>query len=370
MSLYEKLGTRDFDEMVSDTLQAITDSGVGITNTSPGSVTRTIVEAILDNVDGTNYYAGYIYDAMGIDSATGEDLDRLVLILGIIRNEATPAVGVVTFSTGDSPYAYDIPIPYGYEVSTRQGSDGEIYTYKVDEEDIVLVAGETSIDVRVKAEATGHQYLPAGSLCIMGESIIGIASVVNQNEINSGNDQESDDDLRKRAKEHVKSFGKCTDNALKVAIENIDGVINCTIVDQYEGVGTTAAIIVPEILPVTEEVSNNINTVVADTKASGIKVFIVYPTIKYIDIDITVTETINDELVLEAMSNYINSLRVGQTLVIKQMERKILNAIDDNNIENDDIDITTALPSENVTCGSEEIIRVQSITINGVVHDV
>jgi hypothetical protein len=117
-------------------------------------------------------------------------------------------------------------------------------------------------------------------------------------------------------------------------------------------------------------VVSDINTVVANTKASGIKIFIIYPTIKYIDIDITITETVDDGLVLEAISNYVNSLRVGQTFVIKQMERKILNVIDNNNIENDDVDIATTLPAENITCGNEEMIKVNSVTVNGVVYDV
>ena len=61
MSLSEKLGIKDFSQMVSDTLQSVVDSDVGITNTMAGSVVRTLIEAILDNVDATNYYAEYIY---------------------------------------------------------------------------------------------------------------------------------------------------------------------------------------------------------------------------------------------------------------------------------------------------------------------
>ena len=370
MSLSEKLGMQDFDSMVSDTLQSIVDSGVGITNIAPGSVIRTIIEAILDNVDVINYYIEHVYDALGIDSATGDDLDRLVAILGITRNKSTHSTGIVTFSTGDAPYEYDISIPYGYEISTRQDSDGGVYIYTVDEEDVVLKAGETSIDVEVKSEIAGHQYLPAGALCIMTKSIIGIASVVNKNEINSGSDEETDSQLRKRTNEYVTSFGKCTDNALKMAIESVKGVINCTIVDQYQGVGTSGAIVVPEILPALDDVVAEVEKVVADTKAAGIKVFIIYPEIKYIDIDITITESVDHNLVLMAVSNYTNSLKVGQTFMIRQMERKILNIIDNNDIENDDVDITTTIPSGNVSCGSEEIIRVKSITVNGVKYDV
>lgn len=370
LSLSERLGIKDFDVMVADTLQEIVNSDVGITNTMPGSVIRTIVEAILDNIGASNYYTEYVYNAMGIDNATGEDLDRLISILGVTRNNATKATGIVTFSTGGAPYDYDIPIPYGYEVTTRQSSDGTVYVYTVSQEDVVLIAGETSIDVEVEAEIAGHQYLQAGALCVMGKSIIGIASVVNQNEINSGDDEETDDSLRKRTKDIMTSFGKCTDSALKVAVEEVDGVINCTVVDQYEGVGTTGIIIVPEILPVIDSVDSEINKVVAETKASGIKVFIIYPTIKYIDIDMTITGTVDSTIILEAVSDYINSLTVGQTFIIRQMERKILNAIDANDIENDDIDIITTIPSENITCETEEIIRANNITINGVIYDV
>ena len=370
MSLEERLGIKDFSVIVEETLQSIIDSGVGITNTSVGSVTRTIVEAILDNADAMNFYISYVYSAMGIDSATSDDLDRLVLILGVVRNKATNAIGTVTFSTGDEPYVYDIPIPYGSEISTRQLSDGSIYTFITTDEDVVLKAGETSIDVNVMAVNTGHLYLPAGSLCIMGKSIIGISTVQNNEEINSGKDQESDEDLRSRTKEYVSTFGKCTDNALRVAVEGVNGVINCTVVDQYQGLGTSGIIVVPEILPPLQEVQDAIDVVVQDTKASGIKVFVIYPEIKHISIDLTITESVDADVVLEAISNYVNSLRVGQTFVIKQMERKVLNAIDLNTVENDDIDITTTIPEENITCTNEEIIRVSDITVNGVKYDV
>lgn len=370
INLEEKLGIKDFNVIVEETLQSIIDSGVGITNTSVGSVTRTIVEAILDNADAMNFYISYVYSAMGIDSATSDDLDRLVLILGIVRNKATNAVGTVTFSTGDEPYVYDIPIPYGSEISTRQLSDGSIYTFITTDEDVVLRAGETSIDVNVMAVNSGHLYLPAGSLCVMGKSIIGISTVQNDEEINSGKDQESDEDLRSRTKEYAKTFGKCTDNALKVAVESVNGVINCTVIDQYKGLGTSGIIVVSEIMPPPQDVQDNINAVVQDTKACGVKVFIVYPEIKNISIDLTITESVDADAVLEAISNYVNSLRVGQTFVIKQMERKVLNAIDVNTIENDDIDISTTMPDGNVTCTNEEIIRVDSITVNGVRYDV
>ena len=363
----EGLGLQDLDQMIEETLSNIVDADVGITNTSVGSVVRTIVEAILSNVDETNYYLSYVYDALSIDDAIGDDLDRLVAILGLTRRPATVSTGIVTFSTGGEPAEYDIPIPYGYEVSTRQASDGSVTTYTVLDEDCVLKAGESEIDVTVQAEEAGHKYLPAGSLCIMGTSIIGIQSVINKEEVNSGVDKESDDDFRTRTKEYVNAFGKGTNAALKAAVEGVDGVTNCTVDDLHDGIGTSAVIVVPDTIPVIDSVDKAVKEAVAETKAAGIKVSVIYPTIKYTDIDVTITgvDNIDNNVVVEAISTYANSLHVGQTFVIKQMERKVLNIIDTNIVENDGIDIRTNAPLENVVCEPEEIIRVRKVTING-----
>lgn len=366
------LGIKDFEALVTDTLQSIVDADVGITNINNGSVVRTIVESILDNVDMTNYYAQYIYSAMCIDTSTGNNLDRLVSVLGIVRNASTYASDHVTFSTGDTPYQYDIIIPYGTIISTRKNNDGSVIEFSVIDEDAILTAGETSLDVLVQCVDAGHKYLPAGALCILSSSIIGIQSVINTSAINSGSDQETDDELRSRTKETLKSYGKCTFNALKTEVEKIDGVENCSVIDIYNGiVGTAAVIVATNIMPPTQELINEIETTVELTKACGIKVDIIYPTIEYVDISINIDNTVDMDDMLEAISNYIYSLNVGQALIVRQMERKILNALDDtNNVNNDMLDITTLSPANNVSVGQSGIIRANSITINGVAYDV
>lgn len=363
------LEIRDFEALVEDTLQEIVDSGVGITNVTVGSVTRTLVEAVLANIDQNNYYIEYVYNAMGIDTAIGEDLDRLVAILGIVRQQPSKALAVVTFSTGDSPYQYDITIPYGYEVSTRQSSDGTIYTFNTVEE-VTLKAGQTEIDVVVRASEAGRLYLPVGAISVMGRSIIGIATVINKDEVNGGSDIETDNELRKRAKEYITAFGKCTEAAIKAAVEGVDGIVSCNIIDLYQGAGTIGVIIVPAILPVSDEIARQVNQAIDETKAAGIKPFIIYPTTINVDVDITISEEVDSGLVLKAISDYANSLGVGQTFVIRQMERKILNAIDDNDVESDQIDIFTNLPDHNIVCSMTNTIKIEHVTINGVIYDV
>lgn len=364
------LEIKDFDQMVNDTLQEIVDSGIGITNIGVGSVIRTITEAILSNVDETNYYLEYVYNSMSIDTATGSDLDRLVALFGIIRNRSSYAMGFVTFSTGDEPYQYDIEIPYGYEVSTRQNSSGQISVFNVEENGIILKAGQKEIDVLVKADTPGHRYLAAKTLTVMGKSIVGIATVTNKDEINSGQDEETDEQLRKRAKEYVLSFGKCTKSAIETAINKVDGVSSSRVIDLYKGNGTIGIIVVPEMIPMPESVATEVNKVIDETKAAGIKVFVIDLILKGIDIELSISEEVDNIIVVEAISNYVNSLEVGQTFLISQMERKILNALDDNNIENDSIDIVTITPNGNITCSDNEVVTVNSVKINGEVYNV
>ncbi|MCM1269370.1 MAG: baseplate J/gp47 family protein [Ruminococcus flavefaciens] len=321
-------------------------------------------------MDETNYYLEYVYNAMSIDTATGNDLDRLVALFGIIRNSSSYAMGFVTFSTGDEPYQYDIEIPYGYEVSTRQNSSGQISVFNVAEDNIILKAGQKEIDVLVKADTPGHRYLAANTLTVMGKSIVGIATVTNKDEINSGQDEETDEQLRKRAKEYVLSFGKCTKSAIETAVNKVTGIASCRVIDLYKGNGTIGIIVVPEVVPIPDDVASEVNKVIDETKAAGIKVFVIDLILKGIDLEIVTSEEIDPDKVLEAISNYANSLEVGQTFIISQMERKILNAVDDNDIENDSLDIKTITPNGNVPCVENEVIKVNTVKLNGVIYNV
>lgn len=364
--LSERVGVKELSIMISETLQKIVDANIGITNINAGSVVRTLVESILGNNDETNYYIEYVYKSLGLEDAIDYDLDRLLQILSITRNDAENAIGVVEFSTGEDPYLYDIVIPFGYTISTRQNNDGKVIEFSVTDTNAILPAGSTSLSVNVKAVEPGELYLPAGTLIVMNSSIVGIQSVTNTTEINSGKNKETDDEFRLRSKEVMKSNGKCTSNAIKYSIEQIDGVNTCTIYDMIDGVGTVGIVVATEILPPPTELQTVIESTVSSVKSAGVFTRIIYPTIKNISISVTITTpiTISDNTVIKAISDYVNSLEINQPFIIKQMEKSVLNILGENS------DITTLLPTVNVTAGSTEIIKVTSIIINGVTHNV
>lgn len=363
----KELGTKGFDDIVSDTLESIIQTGVGLTNTNPGSVIRTLIEVLAENEDTQNYYLEYVYKCMDIENCVGEDIDRSVKILGLTRNPAKQAVGEVTFYTGDSPAEFDIEIPYGYIVSTRPDKNGDVVEFTVQNNNLILPAGQSSVTATVLCTVAKQINISKGAMSILTQSLQGINSVANEYDINGGSDVESDESFKARIGDVRESYGKCTDEALEVAVSQIFGVTRCSVSDQYNGIGTTAIIVVTDQVPAPQSVKDTILSVVNATKASGVKADIIYADIKSIDIDINVTNITSDNYstIVNAINAYCNALVSGQSFIVKQMERKILNAIDTTTVENDDYDITTVSPTDNVIATEEQTIRPATIKING-----
>jgi uncharacterized phage protein gp47/JayE len=74
-----------------------------LTDVNPGSVVRTIVEAVSREMDFLYAQLNYVYEAGFIDTATGSSLDLVASILGVQRKPAEPASGLVTFGRNTDP---------------------------------------------------------------------------------------------------------------------------------------------------------------------------------------------------------------------------------------------------------------------------
>lgn len=364
----ETLGTKTFDEIVEYTLQSIVDKDVGLTNTNPGSVLRTLIEVLSENEDTLNYYIEFVYKCLNIDNCIGEELDRAAKIFGLTREPAKAAVGELTLYTGDTPAEYDIEIPYEFIVSTRQNRNGDIMEFYINDATCVLKAGQSSITVPIVCTIAGVVNVSAGAINTMSSSLQGIQYVLNEHAINGGRDVENDEDFLERIKNVRQTFGKCTNEAIETALNQVSGVTRATVIDMYKGTGTTGAIIVTDSVPAPQSVQNEIISVMNSVKASGIMPFIIYTNVKEADISLRITNISESDYdsIVDAINRYALSLNPGQEFIVRQMERKILNAIDKTVAENDDVDIETIRPTSNITATAEQIIRLgDTIVING-----
>jgi len=349
------------DDMVNNILDRIVAADIGFTDKSKSSVLRTIIESVVAELDIQYYQLGYIYSSMFLSTATGDDLDKLVEILNIYRQLATYCTGVVTFGRS-SALTYDIPIYKGTIISTRSNISGKIYRFTTDS-DVVLVAGATSVNANVTAVDPGHISVPAGHIVVMDNPVIGIDTVTNASQVDGGSDAETDTELRERAELGIQRLGKATNGALESALLDIAGIESVTVLDMNRGVGTSDVIVQCSSNPVPAELQAEINSTVAVTKASGINVGVLYPTVILVDVSVNTTVSGVDPAVARtatgnAIQNYFKSLGVNETFIIKQMENRITSV-------DGVVDMSTISPVSNQTCGVAEVIRCGTITING-----
>jgi uncharacterized phage protein gp47/JayE len=91
------------DDNTVFTVQYAFERSSGITDVNPGSVVRTVVEAISREIEYFYLQMEQAYLSAFLDTATGNALDLVVSILGIKRKPPKPSSGWVTFGRNTEP---------------------------------------------------------------------------------------------------------------------------------------------------------------------------------------------------------------------------------------------------------------------------
>ncbi len=204
-------GTRPDDETVFFVDYFLVDSRSPITDINVGSVTRTLSEAISREVAVVYEQINAVYRSAFIDSAEGKSLDHVVSILGIRRKTKEFARGLVTFFR-DPAAKGNITVPEGTVLLMSTG-DARFETTELR----TLQRGQVRIDVPVLA-AVGFSGPPglvdAGKIDTQLAPLEGINRVINFEPTILAAEDESDLELRARAKAVLRALGKGTIMAL------------------------------------------------------------------------------------------------------------------------------------------------------------
>lgn len=204
-------GTRPDDETVFYVDYFLVDSRSPITDINVGSVTRTLSEAVSREVAVVYEQLMAVYRSGFIDSAEGKSLDYVVSILGIRRKTKEFARGLVTFFREPDSKG-NITIQEGTVLLQSKG-DARFETSELR----TLQQGQLRIDVPVLA-AVGFAgevgRVDAGKIDTLLAPIEGIDRVVNFEPTILGAEDESDLELRNRAKAVLRALGKGTIMAL------------------------------------------------------------------------------------------------------------------------------------------------------------
>ncbi|MDB9527107.1 hypothetical protein PN498_13985 [Oscillatoria sp. CS-180] len=182
-----------------------------LTDINVGSVGRTICEAIGREMAVVYQQVNETYRSGFIDTAQGRSLDLVVSILGITRKTKDFAVGQVTFFR-DPAVDGGISIPIGTLLTTAKGEATFVTTQLR-----TLQRGQVRIDVPVRAgDASRGEVglVAADSITVLVQPIAGISRVNNFEPLALAAEDETDEDLRSRAKAALRGLGKGTLAAL------------------------------------------------------------------------------------------------------------------------------------------------------------
>jgi len=211
---WQPKGTKPLDESTFYVDYFRPDTRSLLTDINIGSVTRTLTEAI-GRETATLYQQVYqAYLAGFVDTASGQSLDYVVSILGVVRRSAEYATGLASFLR-DPKSSGNVTIPDGTLVSTAKRVVFETTELRT------LQQGQQRIDVPIRAsvKAKGAAgVVPPGAIVQLEAPIEGIASVTNVDATALGTVAETDDALRIRAKATLQGLGQATLAALKRAL--------------------------------------------------------------------------------------------------------------------------------------------------------
>ncbi len=245
-----------------------------ITDRNVGSVARTLVEAIGREIATLYEHLELVYQSGFIDLAEGAVLDFVVALLNVERIRAGRQVGEVVFARS-TPAPGDITIPSGTLLATGilQGDQQERFEFETTAIR-TMRQGQTEVAAPIRFRPTAEQraalasgQVPGGAISLIPKPIVGIETVTNLEPTTRGAEDESDAQLRQRAKQALAEAGKSTVEALRAAVLRHGPGINVVVQDMPRGVAGEVGLVIDGA---TGDTLNAIFQSVLATKAAGI----------------------------------------------------------------------------------------------------
>lgn len=261
-------------------------------------------------------------DAEAVDAAMDERfLDEYVKIVGVERFEGQRATGTVTIDTQSA----ETTIPSGTRVTTEPDSTGATIDFLTTKE-VSTADGVTRVtDVPIQAADVGAEYnLPADTVIRFDNPPVGVRGVTNPTSTTGGEERESNDEFRARAKDAVPSSanGGTTDGIKGYIRKNVEGVgQGDIIIDENIGNSNPVNVIVDGGLD--EDVVDAIEF----SRPTGVRHTLVRPQVIQFGADIRLEGTaLNTSAVEEALRTYLLGLSIDDDVYRDKLVKQILDA--------------------------------------------
>lgn len=261
-----------------------------------------------------------------------EDLDRLVEIVGVVRDPGQRAIGTVQFTVGESTDE----IPKGTLVAT-EAEQGESLVFETTET-VRPGTNSTVVQAPIIAEQIGPEY-NIGSYQIIRtlQGDVPVERVENPEATHEGQGPETNEELRQRAKNALisSSGGGTTGGIRGYIINNVDAIEqgDVKLEEHFDGQPPVSPADGAPYVNVVVDGGNitELNDALQTSRSSGMFHQIVRPTILYIDVNVNVltdgivsmTDTEN------VITNYISHTGIGESVYRDRLIQRVMNSDDD-----------------------------------------
>lgn len=204
---------RRYEQIVIEMMNGLEAQGT-LTDTKPGSVVRTLIEAFAREMREAYAGLGVIWEMTHIDTASGQGLDELVALLGVQRQKGQVLVGEVTFRR-QTQVAGAVVLPQGTLVQALGQENAPIGVFRT-EQPAELAAGQPQVTVKVQMPLGEGQVLPEWPWQVkLLQPLAGIGAIAMAYQPAPRGYNESDDELRSRVKGILDAAGGGTAKALE-----------------------------------------------------------------------------------------------------------------------------------------------------------
>ena len=217
--------TSDIREEMAAKIQAafsLGETGV-VLNVDPASPMGQVVDALVAEIEAKNAEIAFIANQFSMLQATGNFMDALASLYFLDRkvSEATIVQCLCTGLTGTQ-------IPFGAIVQDTNGNK-----YRCMQTSGTTIPGDGSVLVNFAAVEHGALQVQPGAVTKIVTTVPGWDAVTNPAAGVVGRDRESDAELLDRVRASVAYNAHGTVDALKASLANLDGVIDCEVLENY-----------------------------------------------------------------------------------------------------------------------------------------
>jgi uncharacterized phage protein gp47/JayE len=374
-----QLTLQNFTTLVQNMAASAQGACAELTDITVGSVTRALLEASASIALWLQYLIVQTLSMTRLATSSGTDVDSWVNDFGLTRLPAVQAVGSVTL-TSLSPQSQSAVIAVGTIVKTSDGllsfsvtEDMTNTAWSASTQAYVRPVGTAAVTVPIEAAVAGSAgNVQAGTINLLGQSVVGIDTVTNSLALTSGLDGESDASVRARFVLYINSLSRATSSAIVNAALAVRQGLTATVLENTDASGDSR---LGTLTVVVDDGSGSPSTALLASVAAAVDpvrpvgaiVSVVGPTLLPVDLAMTLTlapganfSTVQQNVV-SALTTYVDGLPVGGVMAFARLAYVVFQA--DGNVAN-----VAGLTANGVTAdlggGAAQVVRARTVTVS------